>query len=127
MLLPGSVSELTGQDCSTVHPGPIDEFFARKREHLEEMRERKRPIIETAKVSWRYPEIDVLKEMRRRIEPLLDESVYLATGVGGPVRFDLVGYDGETVESIVIDFPASRSASSLTRRSATASAPNAPR
>jgi UDP-MurNAc hydroxylase len=105
VLLPGSVSELTAQSCPTTHPVPIDEFFAHKREHLEEMRERKRPIIEAAKVSWRHPEIDVLKEMKRRIEPLLDESVYLATGVGGPVRFDLVGYDGETVESIVIDFP----------------------
>ena len=43
--------------------------------------------------------------MKRRIEPLLDESIYLAKGVGGPVRFDLVGYDGESVESIVVDFP----------------------
>src|SRR4029453_17068823 len=38
-------------------------------------------------------------------EPLLDESVYLAQGVGGPVRFDLVGEDEEVVESIVVDFP----------------------
>ncbi|HEX5598898.1 MAG TPA: Rieske 2Fe-2S domain-containing protein, partial [Micromonosporaceae bacterium] len=55
---------------------------------------------------WRHPEVDVLAEMKRRIEPLLDESIYLAKGVGGPVRFDLVGYDGESVESIVVDFPA---------------------
>ena len=50
-------------------------------------------------------EIDVVKELKRRLEPLLDESEYLARGVGGPVRFDLVGYDGESVESIVVDFP----------------------
>lgn len=105
VLLPGSVSTLTAEGCDTTHPTPVDEFFARKREHLEEMRERKRPIIVAEKDSWRHPEIDVLKELKRRIEPLLEESVYLAQGVGGPVRFDLVSYDGESVESIVVDFP----------------------
>ncbi|GAA1545028.1 MBL fold metallo-hydrolase [Dactylosporangium maewongense] len=105
VLLPGSVMTVTPDSVSTVHPVDVEEFFAHKREHLEEMRDRKRPIIEAAKASWRHPEVDVLKEMKRRIEPLLDESVYLAKGVGGPVRFDLVGYDGTSVESIVVDFP----------------------
>ncbi|GAA3457424.1 MBL fold metallo-hydrolase [Dactylosporangium matsuzakiense] len=105
VLLPGSVMELTADSAATTHPTDVEEFFAHKREHLEEMRERKRPMIDAAKATWRHPEIDVLKEMKRRIEPLLDESVYLAKGVGGPVRFDLVGYDGESVESIVVDFP----------------------
>src|SRR6266498_3582297 len=68
------------------------------------MRERKRPLIEAAKATWRHPEVDVVKEMKRRIEPLLEESEYLARGVGGPVRFDLT--DGEhVVESILVDFP----------------------
>jgi UDP-MurNAc hydroxylase len=105
VLLPGSVMTVTVDAVSTVHPTDVEEFFAHKREHLEEMRARKRPIIEAAKASWRHPQVDVLKEMQRRIEPLLDESVYLAKGVGGPVRFDLVGYDGTSVESIVVDFP----------------------
>ncbi len=105
VLLPGSVAEVSVDDCVTTHPVPVDEFFADKKAHLEEMRERKRPVIEAEKASWRHPEVDVLKEMKRRIEPLLDESVYLAKGVGGPVRFDLVDYDGEQVESIVVDFP----------------------
>lgn len=105
VLLPGSVMELTADSAVTTHPTDVEEFFAHKREHLEEMRERKKPVIEAAKASWRHPEVDVLKEMQRRIEPLLDESIYLANGVGGPVRFDLVGYDGESVESIVVDFP----------------------
>src|SRR5262249_12092567 len=61
---------------------------------------------ESLKLTWRHPEIDVLAGMKRRIEPLLEESIYLATGVGGPVRFDLVSYDGASVESIVVDFPA---------------------
>ena len=83
-------------------------------------------MIEAAKASWRHPEIDVLKEMKRRIEPLLDESIYLAKGVGGPVRFDLVGYDGDESSSRSSSTSrASRSGRTPTRRSATGSAPSA--
>jgi len=106
ILLPGSVTTVTAEQIETVHPVPdVREFFAAKPAHLAEMKARKQPAIEAQKATWRHPEIDVLKEMKRRIEPLLDESIYLATGVGGPVRFDLVGYDGESIESIVVDFP----------------------
>jgi UDP-MurNAc hydroxylase len=106
VLLPGSVAELTADDCVTTHPVPdVDEFFANKVEHLRDYQARMRPVIEAEKATWRHPEIDVVKEMKRRIEPLLEESIYMATGVGGPVRFDLVGYDGETVESVLVDFP----------------------
>ncbi|HWG99874.1 MAG TPA: Rieske 2Fe-2S domain-containing protein [Pilimelia sp.] len=106
VLLPGSVAELTVDDCRVSHPVPdLAEFFARKDEHLRAYQERQRPVIAAAKATWRHPELDVLKELKRRLEPLLEESVYLADGVGGPVRFDLVGYDGESVESILVDFP----------------------
>ncbi|HEU4421732.1 MAG TPA: (2Fe-2S)-binding protein, partial [Pilimelia sp.] len=106
ILLPGSVAELTPQECRTTHPvDDVRAFFAAKEQHLRAYQERQRPVIEAAKASWRHPEIDVVKELKRKIEPLLDESIYLATGVGGPVRFDLVGYDGESIESIVVDFP----------------------
>jgi UDP-MurNAc hydroxylase len=106
VLLPGSVSELTTGSCETTHPVPdVEEFFANKVDHLRDYQARMRPVIEAAKKTWKHPEIDVLKEMKRRIEPLLEESIYLAKGVGGPVRFDLVGYDGETVEEVLIDFP----------------------
>src|SRR5262249_20189749 len=106
VLLPGSVAEVRVDACSVTHPvDDVAAFFAAKEEHLREYQKRRRPVIEAAKASWRHPEIDVLKELKRRIEPLLDESIYLAKGVGGPVRLDLVGYDGESVESIVVDFP----------------------
>jgi UDP-MurNAc hydroxylase len=106
VLLPGSVADVGTEGCVTTHPvDDVAEFFARKEEHLRDYQKRQRPVIEAAKQSWRHPEIDVLGEMKRRIEPLLEESIYLATGVGGPVRFDLVGYDGESVEAIVVDFP----------------------
>src|SRR5256714_12547690 len=105
VLLPGSVATLTASSCAVTHPvRDVAAFFADKKAHLEEMRERKRPVIEAAKASWHHPEIDVLAGMKRRIEPLLEESIYLAQGVGGPVRFDLTDADGSTVvESIVVD------------------------
>lgn len=106
ILLPGTVAEVTADSCRVDHPVPdVREFFARKQEHLEAYRSRQRPVIEAARASWRHPEIDVVEELKRRIEPLLAESVYLAEGVGGPVRLDLVGHDGADVESIVVDFP----------------------
>src|SRR5690606_38620306 len=107
ILLPGSVAEITAEDCRVRHPVPdVREFFARKEEYLRAYQERQRPVIEAAKASWSHPEIDVLGELKRRIEPLLEQSIYMAKGIGGPVRFDLTGDDGEVVESIVVDFPA---------------------
>jgi UDP-MurNAc hydroxylase len=106
VLLPGTVANLTADGCAVSHPvADVDGFFADKESYLRAYQARQRPVIEAAKLSWRHPEVDVLKEMKRRIEPLLDESIYLAKGVGGPVRLDLVGYDGESIESIVVDFP----------------------
>src|SRR5436190_5478671 len=97
VLLPGSVATLTADACPVTHPvDDVAAFFAGKEAHLREMRERKRPIIEAEKASWRHPEIDVLGELKKRVEPLLDESIYLADGVGGPVRLDLTD-DGGTV------------------------------
>ena len=108
ILLPGTVAELTADDCAARQPvDDVPAFFAGKKEYLEAYRERQRPVIEAAKRSWHHPEVDVLGGMKRRIEPLLDESVFMAKGVGGPVRFDLLGEDNATVvESIVVDFPA---------------------
>jgi UDP-MurNAc hydroxylase len=107
ILLPGSTAEVTADDCVETHPVPdVAEFFAGKAAYLAEMRDRKRPVIEVAKATWSHPEVDVLAGMKARIEPLLDESLYLARGVGGPVRFDFTDESGETVlESLVVDFP----------------------
>jgi UDP-MurNAc hydroxylase len=109
VLLPGSVCELTASSVETTHPvDDVADFFAHKEDHLRAYQERQRPVIEAAKASWSHPEVDVLGELKKRIEPLLDESIYLAEGVGGPVRFDFTdgyGPEGEVVESIVVDFP----------------------
>jgi UDP-MurNAc hydroxylase len=110
ILLPGSTATVTADDCTTTHPvDSVPDFFAKKADHLQAYAERQRPTIELARKTWRHPDVDVLAGMKQRIEPLLAESLYLATGVGGPVRFDLL-VDGEnggedTVDSIVVDFP----------------------
>jgi UDP-MurNAc hydroxylase len=105
IVLPGSVAELTPDSCRVTHPVPdVRDFFAGKEQHLREYAERQRPVIEAAKATWSHPELDVLGELKRRIEPLLDESIYMAQGIGGPVRLDLVRDDG-SVDAIVVDFP----------------------
>ena len=109
VLLPGTVAEVTTCGVEVTHPVPdLAGFFADKEAHLRDMKARKAPVIAAEKASWRHPEIDVLGELKKKLEPLLDESIYLATGVGGPVRLDLTddfGPGGEVVESIVVDFP----------------------
>jgi UDP-MurNAc hydroxylase len=108
ILLPGTVAEVSADDCRVTHPVPdVREFFAAKEKHLRDYQERQRPVIAAAKASWARPEVDVLAELKRRVEPLLEESIYMAEGVGGPVRFDLTDDSGEqVVESLVVDFPA---------------------
>jgi UDP-MurNAc hydroxylase len=111
VLLPGSVSQVTTTSCRTEHPvDDLDDFFANKEAHLKAYQERQRAVIAAEKRSWSHPEIDVLAGMKARIDPLLDESVRLAQGVGGPVRFDLTTPvdgpgGGEVIESILVDFP----------------------
>ncbi len=106
ILLPGTVAELSTDDCRVTQPVPdVRDFFARKEEHLRGYQARQRPVIEAAKAGWHHPEIDVLAGMKQRIEPLLEESISMAKGVGGPVRFDLTGDDGEVAESVLVDFP----------------------
>lgn len=106
--LPGTVTDISTDDCKVSQPvADVRDFFAHKEEHLRAYQDRQRPVIEAAKRSWSHPELDVLAEMRRRIEPILAEADQMATGIGGPVRFDLVstsGADAEQVESIVVDF-----------------------
>jgi len=121
VLLPGTVATLGEETCEAVQPvDDIDAFFAGKREYLEAYAERQRPVIEAAKAFWRHPEVDVLAGMKARIEPLLEESICLATGSADRCGFDLAGDDGE-VESIVVDFPGKESARAPTRSPLTGS------
>jgi UDP-MurNAc hydroxylase len=103
ILLPGSVAEVTGEKCVITHPvDDVEDFFAHKEAHLRAYQDRQRAVIQTERASWPHPEIDVLAELKRRFEPLLEQALYLTDRIAEPVRFDLV--DGESVEPIVIDF-----------------------
>jgi UDP-MurNAc hydroxylase len=118
ILLPGTVAEISDETCAVTHPvNDVGDFFAHKEAHLLAYRERQRAVIQTERASWRHPEIEVLAELKRRIEPLLAQAVYIADRIADPVRLDLVehldrasgkasGESGasEPVESILIDF-----------------------
>ncbi|MGH3740020.1 MAG: Rieske 2Fe-2S domain-containing protein [Micromonosporaceae bacterium] len=107
LLMPGTTAEITVDDCAATHP--VDDpraFFADKETHLRQYAERQRPVIEAAKRSWAHPEMDVLAELKTRLEPLLAEADQIAKGVNGPVRLDLTQPDSDAVESITVDFTA---------------------
>lgn len=107
ILLPGSVAEVFADGRGSVeHPvDDIKQWFENKKQHLDEFKERMQPRIAAEKASWSHPEIDVLETLRERIQPLMESAEHIATGIGGPVRFDLTAPDSdEVVESIVFDF-----------------------
>jgi len=106
ILLPGSVAELADHGCDVTQPvDDVGAFFDHKEEHLRAYRERQRPAIAAAKASWRHPEVDVLGELAKRVEPLLGASTHLADRMG-PVLLVLEDDRGEPVEHILVDAPA---------------------
>ena len=103
LLLPGTVTEVSDEDCRVTQPvADVRRYFADKVDHLRAYRDRRRGAIAAEKATWRHPEIDVFDALRERLEPLLAHADHLARGVGGPVRFDITDEDG--VEPVVVDF-----------------------
>jgi UDP-MurNAc hydroxylase len=103
ILLPGTVAELAPDRATVTHPvDDVARFFGRKEEHLHAYRERQRAVIEAEKASWHHPDLDVLGELRRRVEPLLAASVHLAERMGR-VLLDLEDDGGRPVEHLLID------------------------
>jgi UDP-MurNAc hydroxylase len=107
ILLPGSVAELGRDGCTVTHPvDDVDGFFDAKETHLRAYRERQRPVIAAAKASWRHPQIDVVEGVKRRVEPLLRASMYLAERMC-PVLLDLEDDAGALADRVLVD-PAAR-------------------
>ncbi|HEX6418043.1 MAG TPA: Rieske 2Fe-2S domain-containing protein [Acidimicrobiales bacterium] len=105
ILLPGTVAELAGGDCTVTQPvGDVAAFFATKTEHLAAYRERQRPVIEAARASWPHPGLDVLGELAHRLQPLLSASTHLAERLG-TVLIELQDDDGAVTERLVVDGP----------------------
>jgi UDP-MurNAc hydroxylase len=105
LLLPGSVLDLAEPAAPVTHPyDPGKVFGASKEAYLREYAERRRPALEAEKATWSHPEVDLLPELTKWIEPLLPEAERMAAGINGPVRLTATDADRGDVD-IVIDFP----------------------
>ena len=77
------------------------EPFTDKERYLKDYADRQRDRIEADKRRWPVGEVDILAELKKWFEPLLELADHIKPGVGGPVL--LRPGDGPP---IVIDFPA---------------------
>jgi UDP-MurNAc hydroxylase len=104
LLLPGSVAEFNGPQCTLTHERHSDDdihhIFAEKTVYLRELQARKQPELQRERASRAPVPPDLLEQLKAWWEPLLTRADNICAGVGGPVRLDA----GEL--SIVVDFPA---------------------
>ncbi len=104
LLTPGAVLDVDQDHCEVRWPTTMEEAmvpFTDKRRYLRDYAARKRGQIEADKRAWPVPGIDVLAELKKWFEPLLELAGHIRAGIGGPVLLRLG--DGRP---IVIDFPA---------------------
>jgi UDP-MurNAc hydroxylase len=102
LIVPGSVIELHGGDCTVVHPSPesISEPFADKREYLDRYRSDYEEWLGRERAKWSTGTRDLVTELRVWFEPLLARAPITSSGIGGTVVLD-VG-----AGSVAIDFVA---------------------
>ena len=106
LLLPGTVAQVTEPGCPVEHPIPdaeVAKLFADKASYLVEMRARRQPEVETAKLGWAHPEIDVLAEIKAWFTPLLEEADQMAAGIDGGIRFTATDAERGDVD-FILDF-----------------------
>ena len=107
VLLPGSVAELTTDGCATTHPVPdLDEFFANKEAHLRDYQDadatgdRRGEAVLAAPRDRRGQGAEATRRAAARRVDLPGHRASAAR-----CGSTCVGYDGETVESVLVDFP----------------------
>jgi UDP-MurNAc hydroxylase len=104
LLLPGSVAQFDGPQCTLAHERHTDKeirhIFEEKTAYLRELQRRKQPELARERESRTPVPADLLSQLKAWWEPLLKRADNICEGVGGPVRIDA----GEL--SIVVDFPA---------------------
>ena len=115
LLIPGSTAELhSGARCTIVHPvadADVAAIFDDKATYLDAYAGRQRAAIVAAKRTWAAPEVDVLRELQARMDPLLAVGDQFRAGVAYPVEL-LVDGDAEAAPgsdrrqslSVVVDF-----------------------
>ena len=90
LLLPGTVAQVTEPGCPLEHPisdAEVDKLFTDKTAYLLDMKARRQPAVEAAKLTWAHPELDVLAEIKAWFTPLLEEADHMAAGINGGIRF----------------------------------------
>ncbi|HEY2762414.1 MAG TPA: Rieske 2Fe-2S domain-containing protein [Pseudonocardiaceae bacterium] len=103
LLLPGTVAEFDGPDCTLTHAhsaAEIEHIFTEKTAYLRELQARKQPELARERASRAAVPADLLEQLKAWWEPLLKRAEHICTGVGGPVRLDV----GE--RPLVVDFTA---------------------
>jgi UDP-MurNAc hydroxylase len=103
LLLPGTVAEFDGPDCTLTHQhtdAEIERIFAEKTAYLRELQVKKQPELVRERAGRAPVPADLLEQLKAWWEPLLKRAENICTGVGGPVRLDA----GE--QSLVVDFTA---------------------
>ena len=96
ILLPGSTWEISHDGLHTQTTHPIEDvrgFFEvdNKTRYLRDLQQRMRPVLQAERASWSHPEIDLLAELQRRVEPIMAQADHMCAGIGGPVEFALTG------------------------------------
>ncbi|HEX2903204.1 MAG TPA: Rieske 2Fe-2S domain-containing protein [Jatrophihabitans sp.] len=90
LLLPGTVAHVAEPACPLEHPisdAEVERLFSDKTAYLLDMKQRRQPEVEQAKLGWAHPEIDVLAEITAWFTPLLQEADHMAAGINGGIRF----------------------------------------
>jgi len=62
-----------------------------KTAYLRDYQERMRPVLAAERASWSHPDMDILAELQRRVEPIMAQADHMCAGIGGPVQFDFTG------------------------------------
>jgi UDP-MurNAc hydroxylase len=102
LIVPGTRVELSNGRCDVEQPASLNDVmapFERKREYLSQYRSDWREWLDAEHASWGDPSIDLVDELRARLEPLLAAAPVTSAGVAGNVVLAFADDDG-----IVIDF-----------------------
>lgn len=105
LVVPGSVIELDGGDCTVTHPAAdatTAPFGANKRAYLERYRDDWAERLAAERAGWSTRDHDLVAELKEWIEPLLTQAPITSAGIAGNVVFEFTPDDG-----VVIDFVAS--------------------
>jgi UDP-MurNAc hydroxylase len=105
--LPGTVVDLEPEPdgCRVTQPlseEEIREIFEDKGTYLRRYQERKRPLIEAARLEWPRRQVDILPALREWFEPLLEIADVTCQGVNARVLITATDPGGD--EHVVIDF-----------------------